>query len=144
MKKIQRMSLHQFLNGDVVDQESFVKKAKKHIVQNKSFYIVVGGMTMFFLFCGFDGAAVAAGSNGIDRGMSALYKRLISIGKWILVIKGAIDVIQSVTTGDFEIAKKRALGYLLSFLILLGLPWAFGEMERLFDGLSTETGVGGQ
>jgi hypothetical protein len=143
MKKIKRMSIREFMNGQM-DQENFIKKAQKHINQNKSFYITVGGMTIFFLTCGFDGSAMAAGTTGIDRGMSEMYKKLLSVGKWILVIKGAIDTIQSVTSGDFELAKKRSLGYLLSFLILLGLPWAFGEMEKLFDDLSTETGVSGQ
>lgn len=143
MKKIQRYSIHEFMKGQL-DQEHFIQKARKHIAKNSTFYITVGGMTIFFLFCGFDGSALAAGSTGIDRGMSEMYKKLLSVGKWVLVIKGAIDVIQSVTSGDFETAKKRSLGYLLSFLILLGLPWAFGEMEKLFDGLSAETGAVGQ
>lgn len=139
MKKLQCMSIHQFLNGQY-DRESIIRKVQRHIGQNKSFYISVAGYSVFFLFCGIDGSAMAA--SGIDHGMSQMYKKVLSVGKWILIIKGGIDVIQSVTTGEFEMARKRAIGYILSFLILLGLPWAFGEVERLFDDL--ETGAPGK
>jgi hypothetical protein len=124
------MTIREFMNRE---DERFFEKAKRHIQRNKSFYITVAGTTVVFLFCGLDGSALA--SSGIDDRARIIYNRLVSIGKWIVIVKAAIDVIQTATNGDFAQVKTKILGYLIVFLTLLGLPWAFEELERLFSGM---------
>jgi hypothetical protein len=68
----------------------------------------------------------------VDDGGMRIYKKLTGIGKWAIVIKGAIDVIQSAINGDYQQAKTQFMGYLLCFAILLALPYGLSEIEDAF------------
>lgn len=127
MRKHQRMSIKQFVNG--IEEQSITEKIKHHISRNKTFYIHVAGATIIFLFCGFDGSASAS---SIDVGARKIYDKLLNIGKWVIVIKGGIDFIQTVTNGDLDGAKKKFLTYLLIFAALHALPWSMDEIEKMF------------
>lgn len=74
---------------------------------------------------------VALAANMDDSGMK-IYKKLAKIGKWAIVVKGAIDVIQSAINGDYQQAKAQFMGYLLCFAILLALPYGLDEVENAF------------
>lgn len=129
MRKIKSMSIRQFLHGEV--DASFTQKAKKYITNNKSFYVTIAGATIFFLFTGMDGVEAAS---EIDTKARSIYDKLIGIGKWVIVFKGALEMIQNLTSGNFQEAKAKFLQYLLIFIMLLGLPWAMDEVESLFKG----------
>lgn len=76
--------------------------------------------------------AVVEAATGIDVGGRRIHTKIVGIGKWVIVIKGSIDCIQSVLNGDFQAAKKQFFGYLLCFAIMLALPWGLDEIEGLF------------
>ncbi|MGE4274403.1 MAG: hypothetical protein AB7E31_16325 [Desulfitobacterium sp.] len=68
----------------------------------------------------------------VEDGGMRIYKKLARIGKWAIVIKGAIDVIQSAMNGDYQNAKQQFMGYLLCFALLLALPYGLTEIEDAF------------
>lgn len=68
----------------------------------------------------------------IDSGGARIHSKLVGVGKWVVIIKGTIDSIQSVLNGDITTAKKQVLGYLLCFAIMFGLPWGLNEIEGTF------------
>ena len=76
-------------------------------------------------------SAVGA-ATGIDVGAQRMYAKIVSVGKWVIIIKGGIDCIQSALSGDFQSAKKQAFGYLMVFFIMLALPWGMNEIEAMF------------
>lgn len=110
----------------------------EHIERHKLIYRI-GAITIMVLLGagGLDQvfAASDASGLGLDVGAQKLYHKLISIGKWVIIIKGAFDTIQATVQGDFVQARKSGLAYLMVYAILLGLPWAFGQVELLFEGM---------
>lgn len=92
--------------------------------------VKIAGIT-FVLLTALPDVSFAQGT-GIDVGAKKLYVRLIGVGKWVIIVKGGIDTIKAVAEGDFQAGKKNFLGYVLTYAILWALPWAFGEVEKLF------------
>lgn len=122
------MTIPQFMNGQFAD-ENFTKKVMQHINRNKTFYITVGAYTLIFICVGVDASAASQ----IDVKASAIYKKLVSVARWIIIVKAAFDIIQSATSGDFASVKTKLVGYIITFLVLLGLPWAFEQIDGLFQ-----------
>lgn len=109
----------------------------EHVSRHKVIYRI-GALTLTMLFAGgLDVLAeplnVVGDATGIDAGAEKIYKKLVRIGKWIIIIKGAFDTISHTVQGDFVSARKSGLSYMLVYVILLGLPWAFKQIEGLFD-----------
>ena len=75
---------------------------------------------------------VAEAVSGIEAGGRRIHATVVSVGKWVIVVKGSIDCIQSVLNGDVARAKQQFFGYLLCFGIMLALPWGLDEIEVLF------------
>ena len=69
---------------------------------------------------------------GIEAGGRRIHGTIVGVGKWVIIIKGSIDCIQSVLNGDIGKAKQQFFGYLLCFGIMLALPWGLDEVEALF------------
>jgi hypothetical protein len=118
-------------------QKSGIRVIAEHISRHKVIYRI-GALTLTMLFAG--GLEVLAeplnavgDATGIDAGAEKIYKKLVRIGKWIIIIKGAFDTISHTVQGDFVAARKSGLSYMLVYVILLGLPWAFKQIEGLFD-----------
>jgi hypothetical protein len=108
----------------------------EHVSRHKVIYRI-GALTLTMLFAGgLDVLAeplnVVGDSTGIDAGAEKIYTKLVRIGKWIIIIKGAFDTISHTVQGDFASARKSGLSYMLVYVILLGLPWAFKQIEGLF------------
>lgn len=133
--------------NSIIEASSFVERIKagakivvEHIERNKIAYRI-GATTLIVMFAGglnivaHAAAAVDPSTASIDEGARMIYKKLISVGKWVIIIKGGFDAISATVQGDFIQARKSVLAYLLIYLILLGLPWAFGQVELLFEGL---------
>jgi hypothetical protein len=112
---------------------SGAKIVVEHIERHKVIYRI-GAMTLVMMI-GFDVTAFAAESS-IDANAGKLYHKLIGIGKWIVLMKGAFDTISHTVQGDFVAARKAGLAYMLVYVILLGLPWAFDQIEGLFEEMT--------
>lgn len=116
----------------------------EHVSRHKVIYRI-GALTLTMIFASgleafaapyVDGvSAVGDGVGGIDKGANVLYDRLLLIGKWIIIIKGAFDTISHTVQGDFVSARKSGLSYLLVYVILRGLPWAFRQVDNLLVGV---------
>ena len=76
--------------------------------------------------------ATAEAASSIDASGMRIYKMVVSIGRWVIIVKGSIDCIQSVLAGDFQSAKRQFFGYLMCFGIMLALPWGMNEIEAMF------------
>jgi|SRR5690606_14511032 len=74
-------------------------------------------------------------SSSIDQGARVIYGKLLEVGKWIIIIKGALDTINNVVQGDFNTAKKSFFGYLVVYMVLQGLPWAMDEVDKVFHNI---------
>jgi hypothetical protein len=138
MKKIYCKSIPDFMREGFV-LETITDKIKKHFKQNKSFYIRASGFSILFLWVGHH--AFAASPENVDRAAHEIYRRLCKIGKWIIVIRGAIDVIGNMTNGDLENMKKKIIGYVLGYIALLGLPWLLDQAGGLFESQPTDAQV---
>ena len=102
-------------------------RVAKHLERNKKIYVTVGCAVATSVL--FDpGTALA----DINSGGRAIHAKLCSVGKWVIVVKGTIDTIQSVMNGDFQTAKKMFFSYLLCFAVMLGLPWSLDQVEGVF------------
>jgi hypothetical protein len=112
-------------------EESAISKFLTHLERHKIKYRVIG--TAIVLFLGVTDISFAA-DVGLDTAAEQLYKsKVLLIGKWIIIIKGAIDTIQKVVDGDFQAAKKNFLGYLMIYLILNALPWGMHQIDKIFE-----------
>jgi hypothetical protein len=136
MKKY--LSIREFMDGSYKEEEKVINRLISHLKRNRIAYQIVGTSIIIFTAGGFDLTGYA--STGIDVGAEKLYQQLMKIGKWVIVFKGGWDTIHSTVQGDFESAKKRFLSYLLIYLILLGLPWALGQVDTLFHDMAAGNG----
>lgn len=81
------------------------------------------------------GADVSFAASAIDAKANVLYYKILDVGKWIIIFKGGIDTIKSVSAGDFDAAKKHFFSYLIVYLLLLALPFGMNEVDKLFADL---------
>lgn len=103
-------------------------RARKQMFTKRTM-IRVAGITIVLLAI----PHTAFAATGIDVGAERIYRKLINVGKWVIIVKGGIDTIKSVTEGDMQAAKKNFLGYLVTYGILWALPWGMKEIENLFQ-----------
>ncbi|GGF88687.1 hypothetical protein [Paenibacillus abyssi] len=115
----------------VQTEDTIIKRIIAHVERHKFAYQIGASVLIVFL-AGAD-FALAAEPTGIDVGARKIYTKLVNVGKWVIIIKGAFDSINATVQGDFIQARKSFLSHLLVYVILLGLPWAFGQVETLFE-----------
>ena len=139
--KTQSMSISAFLGGQYAKQEKepFSIKVERHFKKYGFVYKVVGATVILIIAGG--GFDYAFASSGIDREATKLYKELIGIGKWIIVFKGGFDILKMIGSGDLDSAKKSFFGYLLTYLLLLGLPYGLDKVDDIFNSVSAKTTV---
>lgn len=128
--KRESMSIKEFMSRDfkaeaVVERREKITKA-----------ICVGSVITYTTIFTFTGLDFAFASNGIDAKAHHLYGKLLLIGKWFIIAKGALDTINLTLQGDSHSAKRNFLGYLLVYIILHGLPWAMGQVDVVFKEMS--------
>lgn len=68
------------------------------------------------------------------QGMRIYYK-VVLVGKFVILVKGGIEIINSCANGDFQNAKKCLIGYLMAYGALYLLPYAMDEVENVFKGM---------
>jgi len=98
-----------------------------HLERNKKLYLGIGYSLVVTILI--DPSEAFA---SVDESGRRFHMKVVSIGKWVIIIKGSIDAIQSVLNGDMQAAKKTFLSYLMCFAIMLGLPWCLDEIEGVF------------
>lgn len=90
---------------------------------------------LLIIFLSFSTNVYAIDSSRIDSAGRRIYFFVVALGKWVIIVKGAIDVITAVVNGDFQNAKKLFIGYIFAFGILFAMPWMFDEIETIFKGM---------
>ena len=93
-------------------------KVVSHFRKHKSFYIQVGITTAILLFI--PGTALAAGS--VDDGGMRAYKKIFSVGKWIIIGKWALDAIQCALNGDYDGIKQKSIAYAACVALIILIP----------------------
>lgn len=112
----------------IINLDDIREKITKSVMKKETL-IKVAGITLILLI-GLPGTSHAA--TGIDAVADKLYKKLLNVGKWIIIMKGGIDTIQSAIQGDVQSAKKNFLGYLLVYVVLWALPWGLKQVDVVF------------
>jgi hypothetical protein len=109
-------------------EEPFSVKAERHF-KKYGFVYKAAGITIILLASG--GTALAA--SAIEPEARKLYRELVNVGKWIIIFKGAIDILRALGDGDTGSAKKTFISSVLTFLILLGLPFGLDKVTAIFE-----------
>lgn len=139
MSKVQTVSWDSFFADRnqlsscvVVIDLDHIRNEITRALMKKETIIKIAGITILMLVA-LPGTSHAA--TGIDVVADKLYKKLLNVGKWIIILKGGIDTIQNAVQGDLQASKKNFLGYLLVYVVLWGLPWGLKQVDTLFADL---------
>lgn len=132
-------SVKDFVNKKESPKESVGTKVIQFI-DDHSFAFQTAGLTIGIIAAstiGFPDFTFAAtdGFSVIDQKANEFYHKIIKVGKWFIIIKGAVDIIRNVVKGDFDSAKKSGLSNVMIYVILLALPWTFEQVDLLFSDL---------
>jgi hypothetical protein len=119
-------SVSEFLHRK--EEAPFSTKVELHF-KKYGFVYKAAGVTMILLA---GGSSVLAAS-AIEPEARKLYRELVNVGKWIIIFKGAFDILRALGDGDTGAAKKTFISSLLTFLILLGLPFGLDKVTAIFD-----------
>jgi hypothetical protein len=136
MARIETLTFRQFYDYDY-DTDSTIDKIIQHLKKHKIKYQIVGITIIIFATGIFDTSvfATSTGGTGLDAGGRHIYRKLVGLGKWVIIIKGGFDSIQSAIKGDFGSAKSSFLQYLLIYIILLALPWSLNQIDEVFKNI---------
>jgi len=103
-------------------------KVVSHLRKHKSFYIQVAFTSAILLLI--PGTALAAGS--VDDGGMRAYKKIFSVGKWIIIGKWALDAIQCALNGDYDGIKQKSIAYAACVALIILIPrFVFGIEDFL-------------
>lgn len=120
------MTVKEFMNRD------FKKERTAHKQKIVKYSLTIGSAV---IFAGFGIPDLGFAASEIDAHAAQIYKKLLSVGKWIIIVKGAIETINNTLNGDSGSAKKSFLSYLVVYLMLKALPWAMNEVDAVFTGI---------
>lgn len=126
MKINESMSINEFMSRDF-KKEREIKNKK---IGKIALRVVISGSIIYLT--GFDVASAADGA--IEKAGDSIYEKLLSVGKWVIIIKGGIDTVNNASQGDFPAAKKSFLSYLITYIVLNALPWAMDQVDLMFEG----------
>ncbi|NRD80253.1 hypothetical protein HPT25_23305 [Bacillus sp. BRMEA1] len=132
MKKNNVIKFDNFMDGSYKSGPSKSQKVIVHFKKNKKVYIRVGLMTASISLSVIHPAFAASGlGTGFDDLGYQIYRQLLSIGKWVIIVKGGWDVIRATLSNDYVKAKKDFISYLLAYVFLLILPEAMDYADRV-------------
>jgi hypothetical protein len=127
MRSPESMSISEFMSRD------FAKEFRIKRINRRKFVLKAAGLTAIVMLGAPD---LSFATTSLDEGASKVYYKLVSIGKWIIIFKGAISTISEVSKGDFDAAKRQFISYLFVYLLLLGLPWGMNQVDLIFKDIS--------
>jgi len=79
--------------------------------------------------------SVALGVETIEQTSDKFYRKVLGLGRAVILIKGGLEVVQHALSGDFQAAKKTILSYLGMYTLLLLLPYGLDQIDALIGGL---------
>lgn len=138
MQKVQSISISQFMVTGFPKEPTVIDRVVDHLERNQSIYIQISGAVITCCLMGAADPSVVTGAAGIDVKAHHIYHKLCMIGKWIIVVKGGIDIIGAMMQGDMDLMKKKIIGYVIGYVALLGLPWILDQTNSFFSDLGTE------
>lgn len=131
MSKVQSVSLAEFMADGF---PAFENVLVAHVKRNRRTYIRIAGATVAaIVITDLSGFAYAGSVSPIDIKAHKIYSRLCNIGKWVIAIRGAVEIIGKMSEGDLDGMKKRIIVYVVGFVALLGLPWLLDQTQAFFD-----------
>lgn len=117
----------------VVESSSLTSRIQDHFSRNQQVYLNAA-IALAALGLGADMDAHAE-VNILDVKADQVYGKLADVGKWVIIFKGGSDVIGSMTDGDLGRMKKRVIGYVIGYVVLLFLPWGFDQIDAFFKSI---------
>lgn len=136
MRGSEIMSINEFMNRNFKEESKIAKIERKRkfikitlVTGTIIFMVVANSLT------GAEIAQAAGDTAGIDAGARRIYDKLLTVGKWIIIIKGGMSTVNHMVQEDFGTAKKSFLSYLLIYAILHGLPWGMDQVDEVFSDL---------
>ncbi|HBV86880.1 MAG TPA: hypothetical protein DEF42_09585 [Desulfosporosinus sp.] len=75
--------------------------------------------------------ALAAGS--VDDGGMRAYKKIFSVGKWIIIGKWALDAIQCALNGDYDGIKQKSIAYAACVALIILIPSIVFQIEEFLS-----------
>jgi hypothetical protein len=79
--------------------------------------------------------SVALGVATIEQTSTQFYKKVLGLGRAVILIKGGLEIVQYALSGDFQQVKKTILNYLGMYALLLLLPYGLDQIDALIGGL---------
>lgn len=122
-----KVSYRQTLTS-LIDSNELLKSKKTSKIPKRLIKLAIAGAIFYFTM----DLSVFAASSLDEKAEKLYFDKFIGIAKWIVVGKGAWDIISRAMKEDFDGAKRSILQYLLIFAVLMGLPWALTEVENIF------------
>ena len=103
----------------------------KKITINRKVVLQVGILALaFFLLSPTDTLAAAA---SVDDGGMRAYKKIFSVGKWIIIGKWALDAIQCALNGDYEGIKQKSIAYAACVALIILIPTIVFQIEEFLS-----------
>lgn len=141
MKKNNVINFNKFMDGSFKEESS---KIVVHFKKNKKIYIKAGLITTSICLSAFHPTLAAGfGADAIDSEGYRVYKIFLSIGKWVIVVKGGWDVIRATLGNDYDKAKKNFISYLCAYVFLLVLPNAMNFADGIVNHINQSVKAGG-
>jgi len=109
-------------------KKPIITHIKKHGIK----YLQIGLMVGYFILID---PSVALGANSIEQTSTDFYRKVLGIGRAIILIKGGIEIIQHALSGDFQQVKKTVFSYLGMYAVLLLLPYGLDQIDVIVGGL---------
>lgn len=132
MRRTEVMTISEFMSRDFVIEDQIARiKRKKNIIN----VTLKTGICLTFIFMATQGIVGAEGLDMIDTKANDIYVKLLTIGKWFIIVKGALQTINKLLQGEDKTALKTFVSYLVVYVILKGLPWVFDQVDIVFKDL---------
>jgi len=101
---------------------------KKHWIK----YLQGGLMIGYFILID---SSIALGAKSIEDTSDQFYRKVLGLGRAVILIKGGLEIVQHSLAGDFQASKKTALSYFGMYALLLLLPYGLDQIDALIGGL---------
>jgi len=79
--------------------------------------------------------SVALGVATIEQTSDQFYRKVLGLGRAVILIKGGLEIVQHALAGDFQATKKTILSYLGMYALLLLLPYGLDQIDAMIGGL---------
>jgi hypothetical protein len=74
-------------------------------------------------------APMALGAATIEETSTQFYRKVLGLGRAVILIKGGLEIVQHALAGDFQQTKKTILSYLGMYALLLLLPYGLDQID---------------